>query len=62
MYHEKSDYKKNKEQTKKIAKLERDIQKLENGFVYKNNYYETFEEIKEIIEKEGKENDTQSNS
>ena len=45
-----------------VQYLDKNIQKLENGFVYKNNYYETFEEIKEIIEKEGKENDTQSNS
>ena len=39
--------------------LDKNIQKLENVFVYKNNYYETFEEVKEVIEKEGKENDNQ---
>ena len=40
-----------------IKYLDKNIQKLENGFVYKNNYYETFEEIKEKIEEEGKENE-----
>lgn len=40
-----------------IKYLNKNIQKLENGFVYKNNYYETFEEIKEKIEEEGKENE-----
>lgn len=39
----------NKEIIKYIGK---DIIKLENGYVYKNIYYEDFEEIKEIIEEE----------
>ena len=40
-----------------IKYLDKDIRKLENGFVYKNSYYETFEEIKEVIEEEGKANE-----
>lgn len=35
-----------------IKYIGKDIIKLENGYVYKNLYYEDFEEIKEIIEEE----------
>lgn len=38
----------NKEITKYIGK---DIIKLENGYVYKNNYYEDLEDVKEIFRK-----------
>lgn len=35
--------------------IDKNITKLENGFVYKNKYYEDFYEIKEVIEEEMKE-------
>ena len=37
-----------------IKYLDKDSHKLENGFVYKNNYYETFEEVKDVITEEEK--------
>ncbi len=44
-----------------IKYIDKGITKLENGFVYKNNYYETFEEVKDVITEEEKPKEEEPN-